>query len=152
MLTVQPFSVNFPFPYWLVTQSTVYSYIIIIKLRQTTEEVMMMRTKYTQSARELAIRAYKVKFFFIFKELLFSVDFASCTIMSGLNCKKTELSTHFIFTPFLLKENLLISFKCSFQTDWLFQKFDFVGRSGSGCGISHEKEDDYNADPSCYNF
>ncbi|XP_023337515.1 uncharacterized protein LOC111708390 [Eurytemora carolleeae] len=28
-------------------------------LRQTTEEVMMMRTKYTQSARELAIRAYK---------------------------------------------------------------------------------------------
>ena len=30
---------------------------------------MMMRTKYTQSARELAIRAYKVNIFFIFMEL-----------------------------------------------------------------------------------
>ena len=30
---------------------------------------MMMRTKYTQSARELAIRAYKVNIFFTFMEL-----------------------------------------------------------------------------------
>ena len=103
MLTVQPFSLNFPFPYWLVTQSTVYSYIIIIKLRQTTEEVMMMRTKYTQSARELAIRAYKVKFFFIFKELLFSADFASCTIMSGLNCKKNRIIYTFYLYSFSIK-------------------------------------------------
>ena len=35
----------------------------------------MMRTKYTQSARELAIRAYKVNIFFIFMEELFYWEF-----------------------------------------------------------------------------
>ena len=58
----------------------------IIKLRQTTEEVMMMRTKYTQSARELAIRAYKVNIFFYFHGTVLNIEHKLGIFLLTLRC------------------------------------------------------------------